>query len=223
VARIPGKESWTSIVPYYERLLDKQNVRIFCGQAPTVEDIRKIAPKAVIIATGAAPDPGEIEMAENTCAVDAFAALAEPEAVGDEVAIVGAQRLAVDTALYLSSQGKRVTILCRGLEEDYLLSSLTPSMRSYALEKLSHENINMNYGASCCSIDQACLSVLQDGHTCEMVFETVVLAASMKPVLPDCVKDISRLDAPVFRVGDCLFPRGIGSAVLEGFEAGSLI
>ena len=222
VARIPGKETWSYIVPYYESMLGKKNVRIYCEQAPTFEDIREIAPKAVILATGAAPDPGEIELTENTCAVDAFAALAEPEAVGDEVAIIGAQRLAVDTALFLSSQGKRVTILCRGQEEDYLLSGLTPSMRAYVLEKLSHENVNVNYGASCCSIDQECLSIQQDGDTCEMVFETVVLAASMKPALPDCVKDISQLDASVYRVGDCLFPRGIGSAVLEGFEAGRL-
>jgi pyruvate/2-oxoglutarate dehydrogenase complex dihydrolipoamide dehydrogenase (E3) component len=222
VARIPGKAPWKAITPFYRRRLEQHGVHIHLGQSPQADRIGQIGPDAVVLATGAAPGPGVIEVT-GPGAMTAFTALADPDRVGHRAAIVGGQRLAVDTALYLAALGRRVTVLCRGNDREYLMSGITPTLRPHIRESLDRADIDVQLGASCLSVEKGCALVEINGQgQREMDFDSVILATAPVPIAPDWIDRIGDWGAAVYRIGDCLAPRSLGAALVEGFEAGAL-
>jgi thioredoxin reductase len=222
VARVPGKASWAGIVPYYQRRLTDLGVTIFLGRAPGLEEIAGLEPRAVILATGAVPRPGGLEAGGGQGAMTAFQALERPQDLGKRVAIVGGKRLAVDTALFLTCLDREVTILSRGDDQDYLLGSVTPSLRSHIREGLDQAKVAIRHRTSCKAVEGGEVAVECDGRDQRLDFDSVVLATAPAPVLPEWAEGFSLPGATVFRIGDCLTPRGLGQALVEGFEAGSL-
>lgn len=222
VARVPGKATWAGIVPYYRRRLGEAGVTITLGHPPGPEEIAGLKPRAIVLATGAAPRPDGLRVGKGA-PMTAFQALAWPEELGGRVAIVGGRRLAVDTALFLAAQGREVTIISRGDDREYLLGGVTPSLRPHVWESLGQSRVTILHRTSCQAVEGGWVHLECDGDGREMDFDSVVLATAPAPVRPDWTDGFSLPGAAFFKVGDCLTPRGLGQALVEGFEAGALV
>jgi len=221
-ARVPGKATWGGIVPFYRRRLEELGVAVSLDRAPGPEEIAGLEPRSVILATGAAPRPDGSGVGGGEGAKTAFQALARPEELGRRVAVIGGRRLAVDTALFLAAQGREVTILSRGEDQEYLLGGVTPSLRPHVRERFNRGGINIRHQTSCRAVEGGCALVECQGISLRLDFDAVVLATAPAPVLPEWAEGTMIPGAALFRVGDCLAPRGLGQALVEGFEAGAL-
>jgi NADPH-dependent 2,4-dienoyl-CoA reductase/sulfur reductase-like enzyme len=223
VSRIPGKETWSGIAPYYQRVLSKLDVHVACGEEATVETLGAVKPDVVVIATGAVPDMGGIHISDGARVLSAFDAIANVEAVEDEIVVVGGQRLAVDTGLYLAATGNRVTIVCRGDNDSYLAQNVARSIRPHVMRSLEQKAVRVIYGASVVSIDGEYVHLEVAGGDDKLTYGTAIMAAYLEPTVPPFLADIHGMDTAVYRIGDCVFPRGLGQAVSEGFEVGRLV
>ena len=88
-------------------------VEIRYNTAATVEEIRKLNPAAVIVATGGVPIvPGNIEgvQNENVYTVDDIYSLRN-KFTGEQVAVIGSGMTGLETALLLAEWGNRVTVV----------------------------------------------------------------------------------------------------------------
>ena len=223
VSKLPYKKTWNTIVPYFETACEKLNVTVECGQEASMETIRALKPDVVILATGAIPDLDRFDIAEGARTVSAFEAMTDPDGIDDEVVVVGGQRLAVDTCIYLASLGKRVSLVSRGSDESYLARNIHRSIRPHIVKSLSDKKITILYGASLRKIEKENLHINVSGTDRKFPFKTAVLATYLKPVLPPFIDDIQRTGAKVYRIGDCVFPRGLAAAISEGFETGLMV
>lgn len=222
-AKIPGKETRSSIIPYYEKKLSHLGVNIECGKNSDIHTLRALNPEVVIIATGAAPRLEEIAASEDARVITAFEALSNPQSLEKQVIIIGGQRLGVDTALYLASKNKEVTLLVRGENESYITQNITRTLRAHITQSLQRYNIKIIYKASVGRIIKDNIALTIDGTYRELSYKIAIIAMSLKPVLPSFSKEIKLIGCPVYKIGDCVFPRGLGSAISEGFEIGQVL
>ena len=222
VAKIPGKEPWSRIIDYYQRALAKLNVYVTCGQDPSIDTIRELAPEIVIIATGAVPDLNLIEVSDSTKVTSSFEAIANPEVLEDKVVVVGGQKLAVDTALFLASQGKRVTIVARGKNEADLARNTTRSFRPHVIKYLREHRVHTIFSASVTAIDHEHLTIEGASIEKRLPYKQAVLATYLKPVFPSYLSEIHNWGIRVYRIGDCVHPRSLATAICEGFTVGQM-
>jgi NADPH-dependent 2,4-dienoyl-CoA reductase/sulfur reductase-like enzyme len=222
VSKIPGKEPWSRIIDYYQRALSKLNVTVTCGQDPSIDTIRKLTPEIVIIATGAVPDLNLIEVSDSTKVTSSFEAIANPEVLEDKVVVIGGQKLAVDTALFLASQGKQVTIVARGKNEADLAQNTTRSFRPHVIKYLLDHRVRIIFSASVTAIDHEHLTIEGDSIEKKLPYKQAVLATYLKPVFPSYLPEISNRGIRLYRIGDCVHPRSLATAICEGFTVGQM-
>ncbi len=222
-AKIPGKETRSSIIPYYEQKLAQLGVNVECGKSSNIHTLRTLNPEVVIIATGAAPRLKEITTSKDARVITAFEALSNQQNLEKQVIIIGGQRLGVDTALYLASKNKEVTLLVRGENESYITQNITRTLRTHISQSLQRHNIKIIYRVSIDRVTKDNIALNIDGTHRELPYKRAIIAMSLKPVLPSFSKEIELIGCPVYKIGDCVFPRGLGSAISEGFEIGQVL
>jgi 2,4-dienoyl-CoA reductase-like NADH-dependent reductase (Old Yellow Enzyme family) len=103
-ARMPFKSTLPRLLRYYELALQRAGVKVVCGTDP---DPTAVDAHAIVLATGS-------RWPATSC-VDA---LARPELVGERVTVVGANTAGAETAWWLGTLGKEVTLLERGADFD---------------------------------------------------------------------------------------------------------
>ena len=140
--------------------------------------------------------------------------------VGKRVVVIGAELVACEVAEFLAQQGKKVSILRRGSE---VASKVGPSIRIPLLDRLEKQGVTMLTGVTYHKVDNNKLIVTtNDGTRRILEADTIVLAAG---VVPDreLYQEIKDKIAEVKLAGDCVSPRNIREAIIEGYEAGLAI
>ncbi len=87
LARVPGKEEFGEVVRYLESQIRKLGVDVRLGQDVDERLIRKIAPDAVVIATGSEPALPPLEGAHTATVLTAEGALANGRDIGQRVLV----------------------------------------------------------------------------------------------------------------------------------------
>lgn len=100
-------------------LVNELNVRGICVKlncAPTPDEIRVAKYDAIIACTGSTAKKPPVEGAEDSqvyTSEDIYERRVQPEDLGERIVVVGGSSVALETAMYLGSQGKKVTIISR--------------------------------------------------------------------------------------------------------------
>ncbi|GAH77222.1 unnamed protein product, partial [marine sediment metagenome] len=163
-----------------------------------------------------------IEVSDSTKVISSFEAIANPEVLEDKVVVVGGQKLAVDTALFLASQGKRVTIVTRGKNEADLARNTTRSFRPHVIKYLREHRVHTIFSASVTAIDHEHLTIEGVSIEKRLPYKQAVLATYLKPVFPSYLSEIHNWGIRVYRIGDCVYPRSLATAICEGFTVGQM-
>ncbi|WP_416914859.1 MAG: FAD-dependent oxidoreductase [Roseicyclus sp.] len=104
---IPGKEEFIGLVDWFATMLDRRNIALHLGTAPSVADLRDF--DEVVIATGVNPrDPG-IPGQDGANVLSYVDVLAGKAPVGPRVAVVGAGGIGFDMAEFLVHSGDSPT------------------------------------------------------------------------------------------------------------------
>lgn len=213
----PHKDEVMDLIKFLTESLHRLNVKIVTNKEADVETIKDESADAVIVATGSTPVTPNMSGVDRKEVVNAHDVLSGKAKTGKNVVVVGGGSVGCETAEYLATQGKTVTVV--EMLEDVMMDSGV-AVKALMLLRLAQANVNIMRKSKVIQIKDNCVLVkTENGNECVINMDTVVIAVGVKPcmTLSDKLKG-ARI--PHVTIGDCVKPRKIYEAIQEGFAAG---
>ena len=209
----PFKSEIKSLIEYLSIQLEKQKIEVRLGREITADDVLKLGPDAVIVATGAIPDPmeGFPGLAEHPRVVSALDVLLGKADTGDRIAIIGGGLVGLEVAEILSAKGKQITVLEMQPDVGMNMEIFTKALM---VPRLMEADVDMLAGTKVDKITKD--GVVADGEAIDA--DTVILAVGMKSnqkLFVDLKGKVPELHA----IGDCVRPRRLMNAIHDGANA----
>jgi dimethylglycine catabolism A len=223
-ARAPARAEYAGIVRFLKGQVDKLGVEVRLELEATVEQVLREVPDAVIIATGSQPYLPPIPGVDGKHVVTERDVLLDRAAVGEEVVVVDDvhTQQALSVAEFLLDRGRRVTVISPLFYpgQDTGITSLVPL---YA--RLFTKGVTLTPHTALRAIEGSTVVVANVYSGAERRMhgvDTVVLAMGSRATdaLYLALKGQVR---ELHAVGDCLAPRGVHHAILEGTRAARAI
>ena len=211
----PGKGELTSYITWLREELCRLGVQIELCSTATAEVVRGEAPDVVVYAAGAKHLRPSIPGIERANVVDACDVLTGRATIGGRVVIAGGGMIGSETALYLASIGRQVTIVDQlpavALEEN-------ASRRYYLMKEFDQYKVETVVNATITGFADTAVEVNQDGNPRTLPCDTVVLALGMTPdvELLDSLREVAEVKV----VGDAVDAADGLKASREGFLCG---
>ena len=217
---LPGRAEFGVIIDNLRREMELNAVEIRLNTAVDKALIEDEKPDAVIIATGATPYRPEIDISEETQAVDAWQILKGEVKPGASIVIADwrCDWVGMGLAEKLAREGAQVRLCVDGELagqnlQRYLRWHWTGKLHKLGVEVISYARL---FGADG---DTAYFQHTTSGEPiiCENM-DMLVIAQGHRPDTT-LEQDLAESDVEVHLVGDCLSPRSAEEAVYEGFMA----
>jgi len=243
--RIPGRQEMVTAAMDLIRQLRDLDVRILLGREADLSLVEKMAPDAVVVATGAKPALPEIPGVDSRNVVLAWELLAGKIRAGDRVVIVGGNAVGLETALYLANQGTlspevlHFLMIHRAEPAEALTQLLDRGHRTVTVLEMTRK-VGQDIGASTrwtvmaelkrlgvtIMVDTKAVGISEKGVEVErkrgrdfVPAGTVVLATG-STAQNDLSRKLEGLVPEVHTIGDAREPRNALEAIREGFLAG---
>ncbi|MCW5951199.1 MAG: FAD-dependent oxidoreductase [Propionibacteriaceae bacterium] len=211
----PGKGELTSYVSWLGEELGRLGVPVRLGSEVTAEVAAAGRPDVVVYAAGAGHVRPAIPGIDGATVVDACDVLAGRAVTGPQVVVAGGGMIGSETALYLASLGRQVTIVDQlpgvALEEN-------AARRYFLMKEFAQYQVATVVNATITRIAAGSVQLEQDGIERSLPCDTVVVALGMAP-------DLTRLEAirevaEVVVIGDAVEASDGLKASREGFVRG---
>ena len=198
----------------------KLGVAIELGSMATPEMIQKREADFIILATGSLPKLPEIPGVERRIihkAIDVL--LGRDKLNGERVAIIGGGMVGCETAEYLAEiQGKKVVII--EMLSEIALDVEPFFTRPALLERIADNGIRVLVNTTPTEIGNRTVTCVDaDGKQRDVECDEVVIAAGMESN-NGLGRELDNNGLSVAPIGDCVEPRNLRFAILEGFIAG---
>ena len=211
----PNKEELGYLITTLATQVRNTGAEIKLNTRVTPELIEKEKPDAVIVAVGAVPNIPDMPGVQGKNVVSFPAVLRGEISAGERVVVVGGGLVGCETAQYLAVRGKMVTIL-EQLER--VGHDIGMTARWVVLGNLKQLGVKLEPKSCVKEITEKGVKVQRDGTSIDFLeADTVVLATGMKPGR-ELEKQLKGKVKELYLVGDCVQPRRIREAILEGFE-----
>ena len=214
----PGKGELTSYITWLADELDRLGVDVQLGSEVVADVVAQEHPDVVVYAAGAKHVRPRIPGIDGANVVEACDVLTGQVTTGARVVVAGGGMIGSETALYLATLGRQVTIVDQlpgvALEENL-------ARRYFLMQDLDKYKVRQVVGATITGFRDGAVDVEQDGTAQALACDTVVLALGMAPELEwlDKIKDV----ADVRVVGDAVEAADGLRASREGFVCGLTI
>ena len=217
-AELPFKKEICKFIDYIVPRTMASGAKIVLGTEVTPEIVEKEAPDVLILAAGAEdvvpPIPGVDGENVHFC----YEADAKKVEVGDTVVVIGAGHVGMETAMALSGEGKKVTVVER--DPEWAAIRRRGSFGGPQESICRSNGVRMMYGCEIENISDGSVRVRTGpGRHEEIACDTVLLAAGTRPrkklveSLRHCIAE-----GDVYQVGDLTEPSNIGHATNTGFD-----
>jgi 2,4-dienoyl-CoA reductase-like NADH-dependent reductase (Old Yellow Enzyme family)/thioredoxin reductase len=209
-ARLESMKGAGMLVAYLARRLAEAGVAVRLNARATPEDIRRLAPDAVIVATGGRVTLPRIPGIEEPYVRTAEQCLAAASPGGGGAAVIGGASLACQAAWYLRERGWDVTILAPGRDLARDLESVTRGSLIAALQRL---DVHVRFEVRVEEIrDRQVHFTDGEGHRAAVAATLVVGAHEVVP--EDGPRRELEADGwTVHAIGDCAGPGDIAGAI----------
>ena len=221
---LPGRAEFGGITQNLAREMRAAGVRVHMNHKVTLDLIKDIAPDVVVLATGATPFTPHLEGSEDAHVVTAWQVLQGEANVGARVAIADwrCDWVGLGLAERLARDGCHVRLAVNGTMAGQLIPQYARDKWLGDLHRLGVEIIPYArfFGAD---NDSAYFQHTLSGEPVVLEgIDTVVTALGNKPdtSLADSLGD---WNGETHMIGDCLCPRTVEEAVLEGLRVGTQI
>jgi pyruvate/2-oxoglutarate dehydrogenase complex dihydrolipoamide dehydrogenase (E3) component len=215
----PAKQELLVWIQYAERQLRRLGVEIHLGERVGAEIVARLAPDVVLLATGGVPArppiPG-IDSSSVATAVEVLDGRVEP---GERVVILGGGETGCETADYLASRGRRVTVVEMMPEA---AREVMAEPRHYLFERLKAGGVEIRTLCRAVRVAEGGVQVEGPHGSEEIPADTVVLAVGVRSnrVLMEELRDVA---AELHVIGDAEQPGNAAMAIRRGFELGSSV
>jgi 2,4-dienoyl-CoA reductase-like NADH-dependent reductase (Old Yellow Enzyme family)/thioredoxin reductase len=221
--RLPGREEFGGAITNLSREAARAGVTVELHTTVDLAAVQARSPDLVVVATGARPYRPPLEVMDSPWIADAWEVIRRPESAPPGKIVVTDLRgdwVGLGTARLLAAAGHEVTLAVRGYAAG---ESLQQYVRDRLLAAISRERITVlplvrPYGADDDTV------YLQQVLTEEPVLVEgvagLVLACGSSPA-GELLETLESAGVPAVGIGDCLAPRTVEEAVLEGLVAAS--
>ncbi|MFW9825071.1 MAG: FAD-dependent oxidoreductase, partial [Candidatus Thorarchaeota archaeon] len=209
----PHKEETNSLTDYLTYQMKKLQVNIQLNKEATVDSIMKHGADEVIIATGAkqiTPDIPGINSKNVVMALDVLKRISTTE---DNVVIIGGGLIGCETAEFLRSQGKDISII-EMLPK--IARDIGPATRWSVTMRIARWGIKQYTSSKVIRILDDGVEIEREGNSEIVKADTVVIAAGMEPqnelfnVLKEKIPNLHS-------IGDCSNARRMLEAIHGGY------
>ena len=218
----PFKSEIGRLLRYWREEVADSQVEVRLNSEVTPDLVRRESPDALVVAVGAAPIMPPIPGIGGPNVMSAVEAFLEPNKFkGKKVILLGGGDVGCECAVFLAQRGGKVTIV--EMLEELLLYEEVHSIKVDLLKMLEEEGVEALTDTQVTEIREKEVTLRSsDGSERLLEADFVVVAVGMKP-LSQVAHQLAGECADVRLVGDCLEPRRIRDAVVEGDLAGRLI
>ncbi|MFC1920447.1 FAD-dependent oxidoreductase [Chloroflexota bacterium] len=208
---------------WYEIQLKKLGIEVKQGVEVSAELVEKENPDIVILATGSKVHVPGVPGIDKGNVITCIDLLLGKKEVSRTAVVIGGGLIGCETALWLSQNGKEVTIV-EMLPELMLSDPPVPHMnRIMLLDLLAYNNVKIETGARLQEITNEGIIVTEDAYgKKEINADTVVIATGLESE-DKLYKSLAGKVARLYAIGDSREPRNIMGAVWDGYEVGSSI
>jgi mycofactocin system FadH/OYE family oxidoreductase 2 len=219
-ARAPARAEYAGIVRFLTRQIDRLGVEVRLGVEATAELVLAERPDAVVVATGSRPYVPPVPGSDGKHVVTTREVLAGEAKVGASVVVVDdvATEEGLSVAELLLDQGKRVEI-CSPLfhvGQDIGATSIAPL---YA--RLHGKGVVLTPGTELTAIEGSTVilrNVFSGALHRREAVDTIVLALGSRST-DALYRALKGHVALLHAAGDCVAPRGVHAAILDGTRA----
>ena len=214
------KQDIRRLIDYLSTQVNKLGIKVELEQEATPELVQQLSPDVVILATGGVPAIPPIPGIEgdNVCtAVDVLLGREDP---GERVIVAGGGMVGCETAVYLSRQGKKVTVV-------EMMPKLVPEGASFIakmglLNLVKESDVEVLTSTKLLEVTGEGTVVASDSVERVLKADSVILALGFRPL--SWLRDALEGKVPELHViGDCNQPRKILDAMWEGFHTSRTI
>ena len=224
-SQAPGRQEFGEVILYLSRQVEKAGVDIRLGEEGTVEQILGLAPDAVVIAAGARPVIPDIAGARSANVVTAWDILGGKVPDGRRFAVSDGDKedqVAVGTAEYLADLGKEVEIISKlpYIGKDLDILNFVP-----ICQRLLEKGVKLTPHTGIGEINKQRV-VLYNVYTGAQEFRKdvdVVVFAAGRVAEDNLYWALKGKISDLYRIGDCLAPRSVLSAIAEGTRVGRIL
>ena len=222
---IPGgapdfKEDDIALAKWYERQLLKLEVPVHYGCKVSREDVLAADFDAVIIATGSSPKV--FSLGDDARVYTAADVLNKEKDCGDTTVVIGGGLVGCETALWLSEQGKKVTVV-EALDKLLAVNGPLCHANKDMLEKLvPYHGVEVITSAKVTGFEKGILTVECDGETKEIPADSVILSVGYKE--ENELYHQLEFDVPeIYLLGDAKKVSNIMYGIWDAFEVANHI
>lgn len=204
-------ENLESLRSYLEHQLKLKGVTVVTNKEVDASFIKKEAPDVVILATGGLRASLGLKDTAGTKIMPIENVMSSD--VGENVTVVGGNAQAIDSALYLMSKGKHVTIVSPDPIAT-LDKGQSSWVKTFVLPMLYSHGTRVWPNAKIASVGDGEITITgETGVDMIVKCDTVIQAMDMLPNT-DLLKDISGIES--YAIGDCKEPWNIAEAMTAG-------
>ncbi|RST77732.1 FAD-dependent oxidoreductase [Siminovitchia acidinfaciens] len=216
--KIPTREEFGELVPNLKRELDLFRVNVILNKEVTNELLKKEQPDEIILAAGGKPFYPQVEGLDLPHVMNTWDVLEGTKDIGHKVVIADwkGDMPGIGAALYLAEKGHVVELVTSSVHAGY---SLQQYVRDMLLGQLymSGVTVTPQYKIYKCEPGKAIFTNIYTGQVHKKDADTLVLAyGNIQNV--SLYDEIKKNFPNVKRIGDCMVPRTVEEAILEGFE-----
>jgi len=223
IRKRPGRQAMAGVVRYLKHSLAELKVTIVTDTIVTAEFVAQQNPDAVVVATGSRPHPKPVPGNYGPPSVlDVWQVLNEAFPVGEKVLFIDENggHHATATVEFLVDQGKKVRMVTSDL---FIGIELGPLGDLYmARQRLLQKGVKFTSDVIIDEIEENVVKAREIYTNTPIQFEdydTIIL--DMGNVAEDeLYKQLKGQTQELHRIGDCVAPRGIDMAILEGRRVG---
>jgi 2,4-dienoyl-CoA reductase-like NADH-dependent reductase (Old Yellow Enzyme family) len=217
--RLPGRAEFGGAITNLAREAERAGVKVVTGVHVDADLVAGQAPDAVVLATGARPYRPALELTDDAVVLDAWDVINGAALPSGRIVVADwrCDWIGLGVALEAAQQGRKVTLAVNGYHAGQLLQQY---VRDAMLEQVLRAGVDIvplvrPYGADDDTV------YLQNVLTGEPVLiegiAGLVLAQGHEPV-EELSAQLAGGSWDVHLVGDCLAPRTVEEAVLEGLQ-----
>ncbi len=213
--KVPFKKYLHEYLEYQANQLKKLPVNVMLNTSATAELAGKLSPDVIISAVGSAPFVPDIPGIDTPGVKGAEEAYINPDAVGENVVILGGGLVGTELAIYLGGLGRKVTIL----EMAPALNDGGNILQGMSI-KLELERLDIRVNLSTRALEITADGVIGESGGSKMLFKADTIITAMGMRSRHDIADELRFCAPEFyQIGDCLTPKNIYEATRCAYAA----
>jgi 2,4-dienoyl-CoA reductase-like NADH-dependent reductase (Old Yellow Enzyme family) len=222
--QLPGRAEFGGAVTNLLGEIDRSTVKVITGQHVDAAFVREQSPDVVVVATGASPRVPPLELMDDPVVLTAWDVISGHNVPSGRVVVADwrCDWIGLGVAQQLARQGHKVTLAVDGYMagqriQQYVRDEMTKQALQAGVEIVPLVRI---YGADS---DSVYLQHVLTGEPIVIDDVAALVLSQGHDAVTDLLDELSDYPGEVHAIGDCLAPRTVEEAVLEGLRVASEI